>query len=503
VNLSEMLAKAAASHPQSTAIVYGERRLSFTELDTAANRFADALLEMGITKGDRVAMLLTNTPEHVIIFFAIASIGAISVPLDVKLKYPEIVSLFRHAEPKALIAESGYLETIADGLEQFEFLEHVIAVGKYSGDVFTSYEAALARGRADAPKIALSPDDIVQISYTSGPAFHPHGVMLDHNCFVKEADSAARWFHFSRDDVVALFALPLHHVFGMTVLLLAAFSRGATVVMQPGLSLTSLWEAVERERVTVFMGVPYVYILANALAAKDGLSHDISSLRLCISSGAALPMKVLEDFRQFFGGELRQLWGLTEATAHVTCQQIDGGDGDGSVGHAMKGWKVRVLEDNENVWNKSETGEIIVRGPMMRGYYRDPEGTATVIKDGWLHTGDIGRLDDNGELYITGRKRDMIIVKGQNVYPSDIEKVLSGYPNVAEAAAYGESDELRGEQVRAVVTLKNASRVNEKEMREWCRRSLANYKIPKQIKVIGFMPRDSDGNIVKDAIRNI
>jgi long-chain acyl-CoA synthetase len=503
VNFCEMLAKAAANHPQSTAIVYGERRLSFAELDTAANRFAVALLEMGIAKGDRVAMLLTNTPEYVIIFFAIARIGAISVPLDVKLKYPEVVSLLSHAEPKALIAESGYLETIADGLEQFGFLEHVIAVGEYSGDVFTSYEAVMARDRADAPCVKLSTDDIVQISYTSGPAFHPHGVMLDHNCFMKEADSAAAWFHFNRDDVVALFALPLHHVFGMTVLLLSAFSCGATVVMQPGLSMTSLWEAVEREKVTVFMGVPYVYILANVQAAKDGLKHDISSLRLCISSGAALPMEVLADFRCIFGIELHQLWGLTEATAHVTCQQIDGDDQDGSVGHAMAGWEVRVLEENENVWNKSDTGEIIIRGPMMRGYYRDPEATATMIKDGWLHTGDIGKLDDNGELYITGRKRDMIIIKGQNVHPSDIEKVLSGYPNVAEAAAYGESDELRGEQVRAVVTLKNASRVNEKEMREWCRRSLANYKIPKQIKVIGFMPRDSEGNIVKDVIRNI
>jgi len=444
VNLRDLLATAAASYGERAAIVYGERRISFIELEAASNRFANALIGMGVGKGERVAMLLTNTPEFITIFFAVAKIGAVSVPLDVKLKYPELVSLCRHAEPKVLVAEHEYLGPITDELAGFGFLEHIIVVdGPPDGD-FPDYAGTEAGGDPGRPAVPLSPQDIAQIAYTSGPAFHPHGVLLDHRNFLAEAEIAADWFRFTDDDVAALFALPLHHVFGMTVLFLPALSRGTTVVMQPGLSLSSLWEAVERERVTAFMGVPYIYALANAQAAKEGLSHDLSSLRLCISSGAALPAEVADDFRRYFGRELIQLWGLTEGTAHITCQSPDGGDKPGSVGRALPGWEIRVVDEDGDDLEAGEEGEIIVRGPMMRGYYRDPEATTEVIRDGWLHTGDLGRLEENGELYILGLKKDIVIVKGQNVHPSDIESVLSGYPNVAEAAAYGVSDALRG-----------------------------------------------------------
>lgn len=503
MNLREALARVAREFGDKTAIVFGERRLSYREMDNASNRMAHALKELGVSKGDRVAMLVSNRPEFIIVFFGIVKLGAITVPLDTKYKYDELAALFHHSQPKVLVTESPYLEQLEPSLAAFSFIEHVIGLDGDGVASFHRYSEMLALNPEEAVKIELDGGDIAQIAYTSGPTTRPRGILLSHRNFIEEAAISAAGFRQTENDIAVLFALPLHHVFGLTIILLTSLFRGSTVVIQPALSMSSLWETVEREKVTLFMGVPYVFALAVNMAEKEGINHDLSSLRLCVSSGAPLPARVRERFKQYYGFDLIELWGLTEATAHVTCQSPDGSGRSGSVGKALPGWQVAIVDAHGRKQAVNQVGEIIVRGSTMKGYYRNPEDTAQVLRGGWLYTGDLGRFDADGELYILGRKKDIIIVKGQNVYPVDIETVLCSHPYVIEAAAVGIPEETRGEKIRAVVTLRDGFSVNEAELQNFCRQHLANYKVPKQIIFADRLPRTAEGQVAKQKLRHL
>jgi long-chain acyl-CoA synthetase len=262
-------------------------------------------------------------------------------------------------------------------------------------------------------------------------------------------------------------------------------------------------ETIERERATMFMGVPYIFALAINMAEKERIKCDLSSLRLCVSAGQALPLIIRERFRQHYGLDIVEIYGLSEAVAHVTCQPVDGTGKPGSVGKALSVWEIRIVDDNGKELPANQTGEIIVAGPFMKGYYANPEDTAEVIKDGWLYTGDIGKIDEDGELFILGLKKDMILIKGQNIYPIDIEAVLHSHPKVVEAAVVGIPDELRGERIRGVVSLKDGQVVTERELQDFCRQHLANYKVPKQIIFVKSLPKTAAGKIRKEELKQL
>jgi long-chain acyl-CoA synthetase len=446
-------------------------------------------------------MLLNNSPEFVIVFFGVVKLGAVVVPLDTKYKFDELAALFHHAQPKVLVTESPYLEQLESSLGEFHFIEHVIGLDWDGAAPFHRYSEMISLSPEQPVDVGLDGGDMAQIAYTSGPATRPRGVLLCHRNFIEEAAISADGFQQTEGDIVVLFALPMHHVFGITIILLTSLFRGSTVVIQPALSMSSLWETIERERVTLLMGVPYIFALAVNMAVKEGITHDLSSLRLCVSSGAPLPMRVRERFKQHYGFNLVELWGLTEATAHVTCQPIDGTGKPGSVGVALPGWEVAIVDEHGRKLAVNQVGEIIVRGPIMQGYYRNPEDTAQVLRGGWLCTGDLGKFDEDGELYILGLKKDIIIVKGQNVYPVDIETVLCSHPYIVEAAAVGIPEETRGEKIRAVVVLRDGFSVKETELQNFCRQHLANYKVPKQIIVTDRLPRAADGQVSKEKLK--
>ncbi|MFA5316269.1 MAG: AMP-binding protein [Dehalococcoidales bacterium] len=501
MNLRDALAKAAREYDTKTAIVYGERRLTYHELECDSNRMAYALKGLGVGKGDRVAMLLNNNPEFVIVFFGIAKIGAIAVPLDTKYKHGELAALFHHSQPKVLVTENPYLEQLAPSLGEFPFIEHVIGLDRAENVSYHNYSEMIALSPEDPVSVEVDAEDIAQIAYTSGPTTRPRGSLLCHRNFIEEAAISAAGFQQTGDDIVVLFALPMHHVFGLTIIMMTSLFKGSTVVMQPALSMSSLFETIEREKVTLLMGVPYIFALAVNMAEKEGLNHDLSSLRLCASSGASLPMKVRERFKHYYGFGLVELWGLTEATAHIACQSISGTDHPGSVGRVLPGWEAAVIDEHGRRLAAGEVGEIIVRGPIMKGYYRNPEDTAQVLRGGWLYTGDLGKFDAGGELYLMGLKKDIIIVKGQNVHPIDIETVLCSHMFVAEAAVVGIPDETKGEKIRAVVSLRDGLSIDEAELQGFCRQHLANYKVPKQIIVAGKLPREPGGQVSREKLR--
>jgi long-chain acyl-CoA synthetase len=503
MSLKMMLEEAVAQYGEKTAIISGDQRLSYAYLNEASNRMANTLTDMGIRKGDRVATLLTNSPEFVISYFGIFKIGGVVVPLDVGYTIDELTALFDNSQPKALMAETTPLQALTPALPRFSSIKHVIEVGDKGGQ-FTSYQEVMTSNPVWQSQTRLESDDLALIAYTSGPSLRPRGVMLHHGGLITETIIAANGFQQTDKDIVMLYALPIHHMFGLVAVLLGSLYKGSTVVIVPGtgLSFNIFMEAIEREKGTMFMGVPYIFALAIEIAEKEGIKNDLSSLRLCASAGAPLRLDIIKRFKQLYGFDLIDFWGLTEATCHVTCSPVDGSGKIGSVGKALPGWEVKVVDDRGTELPPTEVGEVIITGPMMKGYYNNPQATAETIKDGWLHTGDLGQLDEDGYLFLTGRKKETIILKGQNIYPSEIESVLRMHPGIADAAVIGIADELRGEIIGAVITLKEGEMATEHEIKQFCAEHTASFKVPKQVMFLNPIPKTTSGKIDKEGIRS-
>jgi long-chain acyl-CoA synthetase len=502
VDLRLLLETAAKRYGKKTAVAMDERRLSYAQLDEASNKIANALLGMGVKKGDRVAMLLANSPEFAATYFGVVKIGGIAAPLDTKYKLAELTSLFNDAQPKVLVAESPFLEPLVPSLGEFKSIAGVVEVGSEYKGKFTSYEEIMATASVEPVAVELKGEDIAHIAYTSGPSFNPRGVVMSHQALVREAEISGDGFQQTDKDIVVLFALPMHHAFGLVVILLTAVNKGSTVVMLSGLSVASLLELIEREKATIFMAVPFVHGLIASAAETEGVTRDLSSLRLWGTAGAAMPPNIWRKIKQHLGLSAVDFWGLTESAAQVTCQSLDGAGKPGSVGKALPGWELKIVDDDGRELPPNQPGEIIVRGPIMNGYYNNPEATAEMIKDGWLYTGDMGKLDEEGRLFlVAGRRKDMVIAKGQNIYPSDIEQVLASYPKVAEAVVVGIPDELRGESPRAFIRLKVGEVATEQEIKKFCLERLANYKVPREIAFVGSLPKTAEGKIDKKSLR--
>jgi len=388
-------------------------------------------------------------------------------------------------------------------LPQFKSVEQVIDVSSRYAGQFPTYQEIMANSSAQRVDVTIEDKDIAHVAYTSGSTGHPKGVVLSHGNLVAHAGSSVSRFEQTEKDVVILFALPLYHAFGLEVVLISSFLKGSTVVILPGLSISSLMETIEKERVTILMGVPYTFGLMVNWAEREGVRHDVSSLRFGVSGGSALPTDTAWRFKEYYGRDLVQIWGLTEGIAQDTCQAIDGSGKPGSCGKALAGWEVKIVDESGRELPPNEPGGVIVRGPMMTGFYGNPQATAETIKDGWLYTGDIGRLDEDGELFILARKKDVIIIKGQNIHPVDIEDVLYSHPSVAEAAVVGIEDELRGERVKAFVGLTDGRVATERELKEFCREYLARYKVPKEIIIMDSLPRTATGKICKEDLKQL
>ena len=400
-----------------------------------------------------------------------------------------------------MVTESPALELISPALSRLKSIEQVVDLSsKYDGK-FVTYRQIISSNPAKSPSIEPNPDDIAQIHYTSGPIWHPRGVMLSHRSIINALDISGNGFKQTERDISILFALPVHHIFGLDIILLTAISRGSTLVMVPGSSISNLLETIEKEKATLFMGVPFIYYLLINMAEAEGIKHDLSSLRFWGSAGAPLSLDIIRRFKQHYGMVINDFWGLTESSIHLTCQPLDGLAKLGSVGKALRGFELKVVDDNGCELPPNEPGELIVKGPIMAGIYNNPQATAEVVKDGWLYTGDIGRVDEDGFVFLEGRKNDFIIVKGQNIHPDDIESVLITHPKVAEVAVVGVPDDTRGERVRAIIRLKKGEVATEQEMKQFCREHMADFRLPKEIIFADSLPRTLTGEIRKQDLK--
>jgi long-chain acyl-CoA synthetase len=486
-----MLAGTARRYAEKTSITMGERQVTFAELEADSNRVSRALMNMGVKKGDRVATIQASNPEFVSIFFGIIKAGGIAVPLDARYVPDELASLFNDCHPKVLVIEDPPLQSLMPALDRFNSIKHIITVNnEYNGRRYTSYKDILAKNSPEKIDVPIDPEDIAIISYTGGATLDPHGVMLSHRSVCTEIVNSAATMAQTEKDIMVEFALPMYHQFGLTAVLLASIYKGNRLVVVPGTgrSIDSFMEAVEREKGTIYCGVPYIYSLMTNVARREGIKYNLSSVRLWVSGGAPLEPPVVRLFQQRCGFDIIDVYGQTETVCHITMMPMDGTGPIGSSGQPLPCWEIKIFDANDKELPPGEEGEIVTRGPIMSGFYNKPEATARVMRSGWLHTGDTGKMDEAGFLYITGRTRRMLILKGQNIFPADIEAVLAAHPQIAEVKVMGSIDLVRGETVKALVKLKTDTTVTEHEIRQYCQGRMADYKLPREIEFVGTMP---------------
>ena len=495
MNLIEFIAEAARRHGDRTAFQLGDRHLSFNDLDKLSNGLAKNLVGLGIQPGDRVALLLENSPDFTVCYFGIIKAGAIAIPLDTKYKILELKAVFDDCQPAAVIAEPAILKALGGEFGKFDCLKKVIGMGETEGVACTPF-ASLIESADTPPQIAEYPE-LAHIAYTSGPTLRPHGAEITQNHLIEAAAGSAAGFGQNEADTVILFALPLHHTIGIAVIMMTSLYAGSRVVIVCGMSMDAVLCSIEKERATIFHGVPFIYaMLVNHIKA-NGIKFHIGTLRFCGSAGAPIPVKVITDFEEFTGKNLIQFYGLTESTSHVTCQDVTKSGRSGGVGPAIPGFAIRVVDADGQDVAEGEPGEVIIKGPIMRAYHHRTADTARFIRDGWLYTDDIGIVDEHGELFIKGVKKPMLITKGQNIYFSDIADLLITHPSIADAAASGmlDPDGMRGEVVLAVVKLKDGASMTEQEVKKYCLERLANYKCPKKVLFVAEIPRKLDGQL--------
>jgi long-chain acyl-CoA synthetase len=490
MNLKLMLDNTVKRYGDKIAIGMGERRVSYKQLDEESNRFAHALIALGVKKGDRVAMIQSSNPEFVAVFFAIMKAGGIAVPLDARYIGDELVILFNDCTPKILVAENPPLASLMPDIPRFKSIEHVITFAPACDSKFLTYQKIISDNSPSPVNVKIKPADIAIISYTGGPTQKPHGVALSHRSIYIEAINSADVLRQTDKDVLIQFALPMYHQFGLTAVLMASVAKGSTVAVVPGTgrSIQSFMEAVQREKGTIYMGVPYIYSLMINVARREGVKYDLSSLRLCMSGGAPLEPIVVKLFKELYGFNILDVYGQTETVCQITVCPLDNSAPVGSSGKAMPCWEIKIFDENDKEQPPDREGEIVTRGPVMTGFYNKPEATKIIMRNGWLHTGDIGKMDKDGFLFITGRKRIMLILKGQNIFPADIEEVLAAHPKIAGVKVQGTIDIVRGETVKALVRLKPGAAATEQEIRHYCQGRMADYKLPREVQFVEKMP---------------
>lgn len=507
MNLSEQLSITAGNYPDKTAFVFQDKETSYSELEGAVRKFASQLEKMGYQKGDHIALVVGNSPYYVIGMYGALRMGAVVIPINPLYTAREMNYMLKNGDVKAVITMDVLLEKFTEIADDLPGIQHYISCE--TGKAFEmndptitskmkSFSEIIAFGdpNFEAPEVAG--DDLAIILYTSGTTGQPKGAMLSHQNLYSNATDVADYLKINGDDGV-IAALPMFHVFCLTVSLNAPLMNGGTILIMPKFSPQEVFRIAKTYKATIFAGVPtmYNYLLQSA----QGNADDFTGIRLCISGGASMPVSLLKAFEEAFHVIVSEGYGLSEAAPVTSFNPLDRPRKPGSIGQSIMNVKNKVVDELGEEVAAGEVGELIVQGPnVMQGYYKMPEETAATLKEGWLHTGDMARMDDEGYFYIVDRKKDMILVGGYNVYPREVEEVLYAHPNVVEVAVVGVPDPNTGEAVVCYV-VSNDSSLTDTVVRDFCEAHLAQYKIPSKIEFLNELPKNTTGKILRKNLR--
>lgn len=511
LNLVEKVRQQALEQPEKTAYHFMGKNTSYSEFEQTVGRFAKALQDMGVEKGDHVALLLGNTPHFLISLYSAMRIGATVIPINPIYTPDEISYIVQNGDVKVVIALDMLLPLVDKGVQVFTKVEKYIicetaadtgekvaALSDSAKEKTVLFTALLKMTEGTAEPVSLEADDNAVILYTSGTTGYPKGAILTHGNLYSNARDVGTYLKITATDRV-IATLPVFHVFALTVVVNAPLLQGATILLAPRFSPAEIFELAKAQEATVFAGVPTMYNFLYQFAEGDVAAF--KTLRLAISGGASLPVALLHNFEEKFNVRISEGYGLSEASP-VTCfNPLDRERKPGSIGQSIVNVENKVVDPEGNEVPVGEVGELIVRGPnVMKGYYKMPEETAVTIQDGWLYTGDLAKKDEEGYFYIVDRKKDMVIVGGYNVYPREVEEVLYAHPHVVEAAVIGLPDPDFGEAVHAYVVLKDTS-IAVEELKQYCAEHIAKYKVPKVIEIIDELPKNTTGKILRRSLK--
>jgi long-chain acyl-CoA synthetase len=498
MSLAHLAEESLDKYGEYVSLAFEGRRYTNLDQQREASRLAHTLRRLGVGVGDRVVVMLPNCPEVTESYGAILRCGGVIVPIIFLLGDREVAHILADSEAKVVITAADMLWKVEAQLGVLPTLQHVLLVDG-GGDGRTRSLAAEKAGEPDAfPTVDRRPDDLAVILYTSGTTGVPKGVALSHDNLESNARAAASLNELGREDW-AVAVLPLSHSYGLTVMN-AGHILGSRAALLRWFHPEAVLQTIQEFRAVAMSAVPTMLIYLLNYPEAD--RFDTRSMRVWGSGAAPLPVEIVEPFERKFGGRILEGYGLTEASPVVSAHRLSGPRRIGSVGRAIPGVEISIQDDMDGPLPAGELGEVCVRGRnVMVGYYRNPEETARTVRAGWLHTGDMGRLDDEGFLFIVERKKDLIIRGGFNIYPREVEEVLYAHPKVAEAAVVGMKDPLMGEDVLAFVVLRSGERASEEEIGAFCESRLARFKCPKRIRFVESLPKSPIGKILRKELR--
>ncbi len=503
-NLSDILREGLTKYPDRTAIVFGQKNITYKEVFQKSEAVASGLKGLGVKKGDRIALLLDNSPDFVFCYFAILAVRAIVVPINHMFKRDEIKYILEDSESSGLITSSAYSEIALELNSIIRSLEFVALTNqnRKNSHSLAAYLNDINYLDNISSEEKAEPPDLAVFLYTSGTTGHPKAAMLTHGNILSNAEASSKTVRITKKDTVICF-LPLFHSFAATVCMIMPLLNGAkTVIMKSPRPIKKLLRTIRKNKVTIFAGIPSLYqILGEIKLPKflnSWLARFLNPIRLAISGAAALPVEVFLKFEKKYGIPLLEGYGLTEASPVVSLNPLNGTRKPGSIGLPIPGVEVKVIDDSGKTLETEKIGELCVKGPnVMLGYFKKEEENRSVLQDGWLLTGDMAKMDKEGYLYIMGRKKDMVNVRGLNVYPRELEEVLYQHPAIKEAAVIGIPDTHKGEVPKGYCVLKNPGSMTGHQIINYLKERLAPYKVPKRIEIVSELPKNSSGKILK------
>jgi len=500
-NFYEMLHTQASKRGRKSALFQGDERVSYSKLLEMADSFAGYLSEEGIKSGDRVALFMRNSIEFVVSIFAISKVGAIVVPINTFLKSEELSYILEDSGASILIASSNFEKTIHDSSAK-DVCKKIVIEGelRLSNDIYIPFDDAMSVG-LKFPPIMRKLDELAVIFYTSGTTGKPKGAMLSYKNIFSNSESAIKLLNITHRDRDIVF-LPMFHSFTFSIgVILPLYVGGSIVIIQSVRPFSNIFKQVLLKQVTIFMGIPDVY---NALikAKLPWYFMWFNRIRIFVSGAAPLRGTTLEAMNERFKrAKLLEGYGLSESSPAVCINPLTL-QKKGSVGPAMPGYKIKIVDEEMKELPRGEIGDIIIYGDnVMQGYLNRPEATAETIINGWLLTGDMGYMDEDGYLYIVDRKKDLIISKGINIYPREIEELIDAFENVACSAVIGVADEKNGEIPVAYIEAEEDKTVNIDSLKQYLKKHLANYKIPRHFHLVDTLPKNATGKVLKRVLK--
>ncbi|HEY3211052.1 MAG TPA: long-chain fatty acid--CoA ligase [Actinomycetota bacterium] len=501
MNLADLLRETRRRFPSKPALIFHDRPITFSEVDERVDRTAAALAALGVVKGDRVALLMGNVPEFVTTLYGAMRIGAVVCPMNVMLTPEEMGYILADSGAKAAVVELGSLPGLLSVRDRLGDLQTILVVGGPPAPRGTISLEETLRTAGEPSAVTTESSDLAVIAYTAGTTAAPRGAMLAHGHLLANLDQLTQVPDLAETDKdVALLALPLFHSYGLNVILGMCMKTGATALLVERFDPAESLALVERHGVTVLFGAPPMF--AAWLSLPDVDPRAMSSVRLAVSGAAPLPADVFGAFRDRFGVTIWEGYGLTECGPAVTSNAMGDEAKAGSIGLPLPGVEIRLVDEDGEDAEEDDPGEIWVKGPnVFSGYWNRPDATAEVLDGEWLRTGDVAYRDEDGYLHLVDRKKDLVIVSGFNVYPTEVEEAIERHPKVQEAAVVGVPDQRTGEAVQAWVVPKEGQTLGAEEILDFLHGYLARFKQPSDIRIVDELPHHMTGKVLRRVLR--